>query len=70
MGGHGYTVVHATSQFLETEFVCISRPLERSGQNDGGPLNYRVKVHATLWENGKPPKLEVQILDGNPKFSI
>jgi hypothetical protein len=29
MGVHGYSVVRATSGFIETEFVCIPRPLER-----------------------------------------
>ena len=37
MGGHGYSVVRATSQSIETEFVCIPRPLERSNRDDGGP---------------------------------
>ena len=43
MGGHGYSVVHATSEFLETEFVCIPRPIERSDRPDGGALRYRVR---------------------------
>ncbi|MFZ0817730.1 MAG: alkaline phosphatase D family protein, partial [Candidatus Sulfotelmatobacter sp.] len=43
MGGHGYSVVHASSGFIETEFVCIPRPLERSDRPDGGALSYRVK---------------------------
>ena len=70
MGGHGYSVVRASSQTFETEFVCIPRPLERSERADGGPLNYRVRTRAVLWEKGKPPKLEVQVLEGDPKFSI
>jgi len=70
MGGHGYAVVRATSQTIETEFVCIPRPLERSERDDGGPLNYRVRVRSPLWEKGKPPRLDVQILEGDPKFSI
>jgi len=70
MGGHGYSVVRAASDSLETEFVCIPRPLERSERPDGGPLNYRVKVRANLWKNGDTPKLEMQILEGDPKFSI
>jgi alkaline phosphatase D len=70
MGGHGYSVVRATSQAIETEFVCIPRPLERSDRKDGGPLNYRVRFRASFWEKGKSPKLGVQILEGDPKFSI
>ena len=70
MGGHGYSVVRATSQAIETEFVCIPRPLERSDREDGGPLNYRVKFRAPLWEKGKSPKLDVENLEGNPKFSF
>jgi alkaline phosphatase D len=70
MGGHGYSIVHATSEFIETEFVCIPRPLERSGQPDGGPLRYRVKTRTGLWKNGETPKLQTQILEGDPRFSV
>jgi len=42
VGGHGYSVVRASSHELEVEFVCIPRPLERSDRPDGGPLAYRV----------------------------
>ena len=52
MGGHGYALVHVNSTTLETEFVCIPRPLERSEGADGGPLVYRVKHKAKLWEKG------------------
>jgi len=69
MGGHGYSVVRVTSELVETEFVCIPRPLERSDRQDGGVLNYRVKFRAVLWEKDKAPKLEVQILEGHPRFS-
>jgi alkaline phosphatase D len=70
MGGHGYTVVRATRNSLETEFVCIPRPLERSERPDGGPLLYRVRHRAALWDKGDRPKLEAQVLEGNPRFSI
>src|SRR5579863_3784938 len=69
MGGHGYSVVHATSEFLETEFVCIPRPIERSDRPDGGALSYRVKSHTALWKSGEAPKLQMQILEGDPRFS-
>ena len=70
MGGHGYSVVHATSEYFETEFVCIPRPIERSDRPDGGALSYRVKSRTTLWKSGEAPKLQVQILEGDPKFSV
>jgi alkaline phosphatase D len=70
MGGHGYSVVRVTSDTLETEFVCIPRPLERSGAQDGGPLRYRVTFRARLWGKGEMPKLGTKILEGDPKFSI
>jgi alkaline phosphatase D len=70
MGGHGYSVVHATSETFETEFVCIPRPIERSDRPDGGPLLYRTKHRTRLWRKGETPKLETQILEGDPKFSV
>jgi alkaline phosphatase D len=70
MGGHGYSVVHVSSDSIETEFVCIPRPIERSERLDGGPLNYRVKFRSPLSEAGTTPKLEMQIIEGDPKFSV
>ncbi len=70
MGGHGYAVVRATSEVFETEFVCIPRPLERSERADGGPLLYRVRYRASLWRKGERPKLESQIVEGDPRFSV
>jgi alkaline phosphatase D len=70
MGGHGYSVVRVTSESLKTEFVCIPRPLERSDSRDGGPLLYRVRSRALLWKKGETPKLDVQIVEGDPKFSL
>ena len=61
---------HVSSTTLETEFVCIPRPLERSESADGGPLVYRVKHKAKLWKKGQTPKLEQQIVEGDPRFSI
>jgi alkaline phosphatase D len=69
MGGHGYSVVRATSEFLETEFVCIPRPIERSDRPDGGPLRYRVKFRTALWQKGQAPKLTTHVLEGDPRFS-
>jgi alkaline phosphatase D len=70
MGGHGYAVVHADSDSFETEFVCIPRPIERSERADGGPLLYRTRHRAALWRKGERPKLELQILEGDPRFSL
>ena len=70
MGGHGYAVVRVASQELETEFVCIPRPLERSDRPDGGPLQYRVSHLARLWQKREAPKLTTKVLEGNPVFSI
>jgi alkaline phosphatase D len=70
MGGHGYSVVHATSEYIETEFVCIPRPIERSDRPDGDALSYRVKCRTPRWQTGEAPKLQIQILEGDPKFSV
>ena len=70
MGGHGYSVVRATDQFVETEFVCIPRPLERSEGADGGPLRYRVAFRAMRWAPGVAPTLETRVIEGDPKFSV
>jgi alkaline phosphatase D len=70
MGGHGYALVRATSQALETEFVCIPRPITRHERPDGGPLLYRVRHRARVWRAGDTPKLDQEIVEGNPIFSI
>ncbi len=70
LGGHGYATVHVTSAALESEFVCIPRPLERSEQADGGPLRYRVVHRAPLWRKGERPHLAQRILEGDPTLSI
>jgi alkaline phosphatase D len=72
MGGHGYCVVHVTSDAIETEFVCIPRPLERSSTDDGGPLRYRVRTRTTMWKHGEVPKMETKVVEGEreARFSI
>jgi len=70
MGGHGYAVVRVTSSTFEAEFVCIPRPLERSPQPDGGPLLYRTRHRAGLWRADEPPRLECDVVEGDPKFSV
>jgi alkaline phosphatase D len=70
MGGHGYAIVRASAAFIETEFVCIPRPLERSESDDGGPLRYRARFRAARWKTGEAPKLESRMLEGDAKFSV
>ena len=70
MGGHGYTVVRASTDAFETEFVCIQRPVESNTAADGGALVYRVKHRAPLWKKGEAPQLEQQIVEGDPKLSV
>jgi alkaline phosphatase D len=70
LGGHGYATVRVSADRFETEFVCIPRPLERSDRSDGGPLRYRVVHRARLWRRGERPRLEQQILEGDPGLAI
>jgi len=70
MNGHGYSVVRASAETLETVFTCIPRPLERSNGDDGGALSYRVRCRAARWGKNQSPTLDVQILEGDPKCSI
>jgi alkaline phosphatase D len=72
MGGHGYSVVRVTSDAIETEFVCIPRPLERSATDDGGPLRYRARTRTAMWKPGESPKMETKILEGGheARFSV
>jgi alkaline phosphatase D len=70
MGGHGYAVVRVTGDSFEAEFVCIPRPVERSERADGGPLLYRTRHRAGLWRKGEKPRLDLQIVEGDPRFSV
>jgi alkaline phosphatase D len=64
VGGHGYTTVRATADDLEVEFVCIPRPVERNGREDGGPLAYRVTHQVKLWKPGRHPQIKRTKQDG------
>jgi alkaline phosphatase D len=66
MGGHGYAVVTAQANAIETEFVCVPRPITRATSNDGGPLRYRIVHRANRWKSGERPRLEQQVLEGDP----
>ncbi|MBO9669868.1 MAG: alkaline phosphatase D family protein [Sphingobium sp.] len=70
MAGHGYSVVSAGPDTIDTEFVCIVRPITRANTPDGGPLRYRVSHRANLWQPGTAPKLEHRLLEGDAKLSI
>ena len=69
MGGHGYAVVTASADSIETEFVCIARPIQRATTPDGGPIRYRMVHRASRWTKGKP-KLEQRIIAGDPRLSV
>jgi alkaline phosphatase D len=69
LGGHGYATVTATADLLETEFVCIPRPLERSGTADGGPISYRVVHRVRRWASGEQPGIEQEIVEGTPPLA-
>ena len=69
-GGHGYATVRVSPGELETEFVCIPRPLERNTAPDGGPLRYRVVHVVKRWQPGEAPRLEQHVLEGDPGLSI
>ena len=70
LGAQGYATVRVTPDILETEFVCVERPIARSSSPDGGPLRYRVLHRARLWKHGELPNLEQQVLEGAPKLSV
>jgi len=70
VGGHGYSVVTCTPDAMETEFVCIPRPITRATTPDGGPLRYRVVHRAKAWRAGETPKLEQRVIEGDPGLSI
>jgi alkaline phosphatase D len=68
-GGHGYATVRVSPGDLETEFVCIPRPLERSLSPDGGPLAYRVAHQVNRWRPGEAPVLQQRVLEGEPPLA-
>ena len=70
MGGHGYAVVTADANAIETEFVCIPRPIARAAGEDGGPVRYRVSHRADRWISGTTPKMWQRVIEGDPKLSV
>jgi alkaline phosphatase D len=69
-GGHGYATVRVSPEELETEFVCIPRPMERNGAADGGPLIYRAMHRVRLWGAGERPELRQEIVEGDAGLAI
>ncbi|HEU4968949.1 alkaline phosphatase D family protein [Sphingomonas sp.] len=70
MGGHGYSVVTASTDRIDTEFVCIPRPVAQVASTDGGPVRYRIVHSAAKWRAGEAPRLDQRIIEGDPKLSI
>ncbi len=65
MGGHGYATVRVDATTMQTDFICIPRPLARSPGIDGGPLRYRVRHETTLWRPGETPRMQQTVLEGD-----
>ena len=63
-------LVSAGPDAIETEFVCIVRPIARATAPDGGPLRYRVSHQARLWQPGTKPSLVQRVLEGDAKLSV
>jgi alkaline phosphatase D len=70
LAGHGYGLVTVTPDWLETEFVCIPVPFERSESPDGGPLRYRVRHRVMRWKAGEHPELAQTVVEGTAQYSI
>jgi alkaline phosphatase D len=70
MGGHGYAKVTAGADTIETEFVCIPRPIVRATVSDGGPIRYRVRHTAQKWKPGERPQLKQTIVEGDVALAI
>jgi alkaline phosphatase D len=70
MGGHGFATVRLSAEEMRTEFVCIPRPAAPEPRPDGGPLRYRVAHRAPLWRAGERPRLEQQVIEGDPGLAI
>jgi alkaline phosphatase D len=69
-GGHGYATVRVSPAQLETEFVCIPRPMERNDADDGGALAYRAVHRVNLWQKDERPELMQEIVEGDASLLI
>ena len=70
MGGHGYATVRVDATKMQTDFVCIPRPLTRAPGVDGGPLRYRVRLETPLWRAGEAPQMKQRVLEGDAGLSV
>jgi len=62
--------VTAGPDYIDTEFVCIPRPITWAATPDGGPVRYRVSHRAERWKKEQHPTLKQTVLQGDPKLSI
>ncbi|HJT98610.1 MAG TPA: alkaline phosphatase D family protein [Rhodanobacteraceae bacterium] len=69
-GGHGYATVRVTPTELETEFVCIPRPMERNPAPDGGALAYRAVHRVALWRAGERPVMRQEVVEGDAGLAV
>jgi alkaline phosphatase D len=70
LGGYGYATVRASPDELETEFVCIPPPRERSESENGGPLRYRIVHRVSRWAPGERPEMRREIVEGDVGLSV
>jgi alkaline phosphatase D len=70
MGGHGYATVRADAEAMITEFVCISRPIERSASADGVSLRYRLRQEVVLWRAGEQMRLRTTMVEGDAGMGV
>jgi alkaline phosphatase D len=68
--GHRYATVRCDAEKMVTEFVCIPRPITRAATPDGGPLRYRVRHEAKLWQPGERPQLVQTVVEGDVGLSV
>ena len=58
------------AMFWKLSLFVFRARLSAVEQADGGPLLYRSRHRARLWRAGEMPKLETQVVEGDPKFSV
>ena len=67
---YGFSVIRASRENLECEFVCIPKPDNRAVEPNGGAVRYRVVHRTRLWKAGERPDLEQQVVEGHPTLSL
>jgi len=65
MAGHGYAVVSAGSDAIDTEFICIVRPIARRRPPTAVRCVTVYRIGRGCWQPGTPPKLEQRVLEGD-----